>query len=94
MRYEGTMDLSVAKEKLRVAERGLESQPLAFFAEFDTPYGELQVFVTERLRRKCLKGRVWKSAAMLAALKNAGYGFDAKTPRSRGGAAATCRAVS
>ncbi len=80
------MDLAVAKEKLRGAERVMESQPLALFAEFDTPYGELKVTVTERLRRKCRKGRVWKSAAMLTALKNAVYGFDAKAPRSRGGA--------
>ena len=65
------MDLAVAKEKLQVAEVVLDQEPLAFFAEFDTPYGMLKVIVTERLRRKCRKGRVWKSAAMLTALKNA-----------------------
>ncbi len=63
----------------------LNSQPVAYFAEFDTPYGMLKVSITERLRRKCRKGRIWKSAAMLTALKNAAYGFDAKAPRSRGG---------
>ncbi|MCK9995284.1 MAG: hypothetical protein KAH56_03275 [Candidatus Krumholzibacteria bacterium] len=80
------MDLAAAKEKLQIAEVVLDVRPLAFFAEFDTPYGELKVTVTERLRRKCRKGRVWKSVAMLTALKNAVYGFDAKAPRSRGGA--------
>ncbi len=80
------MDLAVAKGKLQEAEAVLDMQPLAFFADFDTPYGVLRVSVTDRLRRKCRKGRVWKSAAMLTALKNAVYGFDAKAPRSRGGA--------
>jgi len=80
------VDLAVAKEKLQVAEVVLDKEPLAFFAEFDTPYGMLKVSVTERLRRKCRKGRVWKSVAMLTALKNSVYGFDAKAPRSRGGA--------
>ena len=69
------MDLAVAKEKLQVAEVILNSQPVAYFAEFDTPYGMLKVSITERLRRKCRKGRTWKSAAMLTALKNAAYGF-------------------
>ena len=65
------MDLAVAKKKLQVIEVVLDQEPRAFFAEFDTPYGMLKVIVTERLRRKCRKGRVWKSAAMLTALKNA-----------------------
>ena len=80
------MDLAEAKKKLEEAETALSLGPVAAFAEFDTPHGALSVSVTDRLRRKCRKGRVWKSAAMLTALKNAAYGFDPKAARSRGGA--------
>jgi hypothetical protein len=42
--------------------------------------------VSDRLRRACRKGKVWKSNAMLTALKNAAYGLDRDHARSRGGA--------
>lgn len=80
------MDFAEVKQKLEAAEVVLVGQPTAVFAEFHTPHGELRVVLTDRLRRKCRKGRVWKSPAMLSALKNAAYGYDLNAPRSRGGA--------
>ena len=41
--------------------------------------------VTDRLRKQCKKGKVWKSKEMLTALKNASYGFDLNHARSPGG---------
>jgi len=79
------MDLATAKQRLVEAERAFPTRPLVEFAVFETPHGELRVSVTERLRKKCRKGRLWKSPAMLTALKNAEYGFDQKASRSRGG---------
>lgn len=80
------MELEEVRTRLDQLETELDAAPVAAFATFRTPHGELQVAVTARLRQKCRKGRVWKSAAMLTALKNAAYGFDRKAPRSRGGA--------
>jgi len=55
------------------------------FSRFETPHGRLSVLLTTRLRKKCKKGRIWKSSAMLTSLKNAAYGYDPKTGLSRGG---------
>ena len=79
------MDLAEAKQKLNQVDKSLIDESLAIFEEFDTPYGVLRVFITDRLRRKCRKGKIWKSSAMLTALKNAAYGFDVTAARSRGG---------
>lgn len=79
------MDLAEAKMRISRAEADLEDHPVANFAEFATPHGELRVFVTERLRKRCKKERLWKSSAMCTALKNAEYGFDSKASQSRGG---------
>jgi len=79
------MDLKEAKRRLGEAEASLDEATFATFATFDTPHGPLEVLVTDRLRRRCRKGRVWRSTAMLTALKNAAYGLDARAPRSRGG---------
>ena len=80
------MELSEVRSKLEAAEEELAARPVTVFADFRTPHGDLRVSVTDRLRRKSRKGRVWKSPAMLTALKNAAYGFDPKASRSRGGA--------
>jgi len=79
------VDLSSEKKRLNDLESELGQQPVSEFAEFPTPYGRFKVSVTERLRQKCKKGRVWKTSGMCTALKNAEYGFDPKSPRSRGG---------
>jgi len=79
------MDLAEAKLRIARAEAVLDGHPVANFAEFATPHGELRVLVTGRLRKRCKKERIWKSSAMCTALKNAEYGFDPKASRSRGG---------
>ena len=79
------MDLAIAKQKLVETESVLAVGQTAPFAVFETPHGEMQVTVTDRLRKKCKKGKVWKSPAMLTALKNAEYGFDPKASRSHFG---------
>lgn len=80
------MDIADAKTRLAEAEASLKDHSAVRFADFDTPFGSLRVLVTDRLRRKCRKGRVWKTPQMLSALKNAAYGFNSAAPRSRGGA--------
>lgn len=80
------MDLSDVKKRLQELQGELSDNPTAVFAEFETPHGLLEVIITDRLRRKCRKGRLWKSNAMLTSLKNAAYGLDSNAPRSRGGA--------
>lgn len=80
------MDLGDARRRLEEAEALLSARLLAPFADFATPHGKLRVLVSERLRRRCRKGKVWKTPAMLATLRNASYGFDENAPRSRGGA--------
>ncbi len=80
------MTLSDIKKKLTEVENRLVEQPVVELMTFDTPHGQMKVFVTDRLRRKCRRGGVWKSSEMLTAVKNVAYGFDAKASRSRGGA--------
>lgn len=79
------MDTDQAKTRLSELESALDAAPLAEFAAFDTPHGPLRVFVSERLRKKAKKARVWKSPHMLVTLKNAAYGLDPDATRSRGG---------
>lgn len=80
------MDLSWWKQRLTEAEPDLDAHPVVDLHVCTTPHGVLRVCLTDRFRRRCRKGRVWKSPAMCTALKNAEYGFDAKAARSRGGA--------
>lgn len=80
------MDLAALKARLTDIEGALEHSPLVELCTFETPGGKLVLVVSDRLRRVCKKGKVWKSNRMLTALKNAHYGFDRSRPRSRGGA--------
>nr|MEE4266887.1 hypothetical protein [Candidatus Krumholzibacteria bacterium] len=80
------MDLAEVKKRLGDLDAVLTDRSVAEFGEFNTPHGGLSVWVSDRLVKKCRKGRVWKSPGMCTAMKNAEYGFDTKTSRSRGGA--------
>jgi hypothetical protein len=80
------MELAELRMRLSAIE---EELPLAVFVSlgtFERNGRQLVLALTERLRRKCKKGRVWKSKEMLTALKNAQYGFIDERSRSRGGA--------
>lgn len=80
------MDLSALKARVTSIEELFESDIAVELCHFDTPHGKLVLSLTERLRHSCRKGKVWKSNAMLTALKNTQYGFDRTRTRSRGGA--------
>ena len=80
------MELSALKKRLTDIEAELDSDPMLELCRFETPGGKVVVSITDRLRRSCRRGKVWKSNAMLTALKNAQYGLDRTRPRSRGGA--------
>ena len=79
------MELSELRNRLGEAEKSLGSSPLVECCGFETPHGEVSVWVTDRFRKACRKSRAWKTVPMLTALKNATYGFDPRRPRSRGG---------
>ncbi len=80
------MDLIEAKRRLVDIEGELPEHEIVEFAAFQTPYECLTVSVTDRLRRRCRKGGMWKSKGMLTALKNSAYGYNPDVVRSRGGA--------
>jgi len=78
------MELSEVQSKLQEIEAGLSSSAFSLFHSFCRNERLIHVGITMRLKKRALKDRVWKSKAMLKALKNAGYGFDNKQARSRG----------
>ncbi|MBZ0117268.1 MAG: hypothetical protein K8H88_09750 [Sandaracinaceae bacterium] len=79
------MQLAELKQRLAEIDDQLDQ---ALFVAVHRFAGErdLVLAITARLRAKARRGRVWKSAAMLTALKNAAYGFHPERARSRGGA--------
>ena len=79
------MDLKECKQRIADAEQLLARSQLAEIARFATPHGTLALAITDRFRKRCKKGKVWKTPAMLTAVKNAAYGFDRMAARSRGG---------
>ena len=80
------MTLQEAKDKINSIEGQLADKPFALFHTFERNDRRLHLALTERLKKKANKGRVWKSTSFLTALKNAEYGFDDKQARSLGGA--------
>jgi hypothetical protein len=79
------MTLQEAKEKIVLIENLLTNEPFILFHTFERNQRSLNLALTERLRKKTKKGRIWKSVPFLTALKNAEYGFDDKQMRSLGG---------
>lgn len=80
------MGLDDLRALLEQVEPELAAAPFVVVQTFERDGRRLHVGVTERLRRAARRGRVWKSAAFLTALKNAAYGFDEAKARSLGGA--------
>ena len=80
------MGLWTPETDLEDVDAALDRESVIALGVLATPSGLLKVSLTARLRRACRKARVWKSAAMLTALKNARYGLDPARVRSRGGA--------
>jgi len=63
----------------------LSSLPYAVFGDFVRNDRITRVALTDRLRTRARRGRLWNSPRFLAALRNASYGFDPARARSSGG---------
>jgi hypothetical protein len=79
------MTLEEAKQAIEASEENLCSQPFVVISQLNRNGRPLELSITERFRKKCRKGGVWKSKPMLTALKNADYGFDPVRAKSPGG---------
>lgn len=79
------MDLKDIKYKIESIENLLSENTFVVAYTFTRNKRHLQVALTEKLKKACKRGRVWKSKAFLTALKNAEYGFDEKHAKSPGG---------
>ncbi|MFT5679500.1 MAG: hypothetical protein ACI8RZ_000404 [Myxococcota bacterium] len=79
------VDLADLKTRLTAVEDDLTGVP---FLRLHTFPGErpLHLCLTDRLRKRARKGRVWKSTGFLTAMKNAAYGYQEGHTHSRGGA--------
>lgn len=55
------MSLSDVKRRLIAIEENMDQMSIAEFSTFETNNGDLTLYITDRLRRKCRKGKVWKS---------------------------------
>lgn len=79
------MDLSELKSIISDHESELNKNAFVVLNTFVRDGRQIHIAVTDRLRKKCRKGKVWKSKSFLTALKNAEYGFDESSARSHGG---------
>jgi len=79
------VDLSQLRNLVQTAESQLDEHLFVVVHTFKRDGQNTAVCITDRLRKKCRKGKVWKSKCFLTALKNARYGFDEDLARSRGG---------
>jgi hypothetical protein len=79
------MEPDEAKERLKALEGELPGTVFVPFHTFVRDNRPLHVCITERLRKHARKEGVWRSREMIAALKNAAYGFDEQRARSTGG---------
>ena len=79
------MNLQEIKTLIESVEAFLTDSPFAIALDFERNHRKIHVGLTEKLRRRCKSGKVWKSKQFLTALKNAQYGFDEVHARSPGG---------
>lgn len=77
--------LTDIKSRLLAVEPDLSSAPAVPFHDFERDGLVLRLYLTDRLRRRAVKAKVWRTPALLTALKNASYGFDERQARSQGG---------
>jgi hypothetical protein len=80
------MNLDEAKEVVETAEPRLSAEIYVVAHSFERGGRKMHVALTDRLKRACKRGRVWKSKEFLTCFKNAAYGFDPSHARSSGGA--------
>jgi len=79
------MDLKKAKELIEAIEIDLLDSVYVIAYTFEKGGRRLHLALTERLKRKCKKAKIWKSKELLTAFKNAKYGFDPMNAKSSGG---------
>ena len=80
------MDIKQLKERVRKdVEPQLKDRPCVLFDSFEKDGQRLHVYLTERLRKKAVKAKLWLTKELLSALKNGSYGFNREQQRSPGG---------
>ncbi|MBN1181763.1 MAG: hypothetical protein JXB49_05700 [Bacteroidales bacterium] len=79
------MNLSEAKKIIESSEKELENSLFVIAYTFIRDEKKLHLAITERLKQKSRKGRIWKSKAFFTAFKNAKYGYDVNQASSKGG---------
>lgn len=79
------MNLDEAKSLVVASEGDLPGRAFVIIHTFERDSRKLRLALTDRLRKACRRGRVWKSKAFLTAIKNAQYGFDESHAHSPGG---------
>jgi hypothetical protein len=79
------MDLKEIKRIIESVEDSLPQRIFVIAQTFERNDRLIHVALTNRLKKICKRGRVWKSKAFLTAFKNAEYGFDETHARSQGG---------
>jgi len=79
------MNLQELKAQVNEIEKDLDEYPVVKVAGFSDGNRNVHVYLTNRLKKKCKKGKVWKSKEFLITLMNAKYGYNEEDPKSRGG---------
>ena len=79
------MNSGKSKSLITAFEPHLARQPFVVIHTFERNGRPLHLALTERLRKSCRRGKVWKSKAFLKTVKNAQYGFDDTRAHSPGG---------
>ena len=79
------MDLQEAKRIIEIKEKELPNSVFVIIHTFERDGKKLYLAITERLKKKCRRSRIWKSKPFLTAFKNAEYGYDPVRAQSMGG---------
>ena len=79
------MNLFKAKLLIESKENELSKSVYVIVHTFERDGKKLHLAITNNLRNKCRKARIWKSKQFLTAIKNTEYGFDPVKAQSPGG---------
>lgn len=71
--------------QIEEVEEELADEPYGLLGLFDRKGRKLMLGITDRLRKRCQKGMVWRSRGFMSTLKNVKYGFDETIAHSVGG---------
>lgn len=78
-------ELAHLREELEEVEARLVNEPYVALRPMVRDGRTMHVVITARFVRLARRARIWRSTAVAATLKNAGYGFDPTHARSLGG---------